>query len=118
LSAGCPPVKPISTAARERAVETELSRQVQLAGGLCEKVMLAGRRGFPDRLCLLPGSIMVLVETKRPRGGRLSVHQRQYRDRLALLGVVVEVVRNSEDIARLIDRIKLPESQKKQGPRR
>jgi hypothetical protein len=95
---------------RERVIEAELVKRVQALDGICEKVRVVGKRGWPDRLCILPGGIVLLVELKRPRGGRLSAHQQQYRDRLAALGIVVAVIKDSEDIDRLL-------SVKRRGPR-
>jgi hypothetical protein len=90
-----------ATVPREAAVERELVRRVRALGGLCEKVRVAGRRGFFDRLVVLPGRV-IFVELKRPRYGRLSPHQKQYRDRFAALGLAVAVVRRSEDIDALL----------------
>jgi len=39
---------------------------------------------------------------KRPRGGRLSAHQKQYRDVYAALGVAVALVKTSADIDALL----------------
>jgi len=91
-------VKPV----RESAVEAELRRRVTERGGMCEKIMVIGQRGFPDRLVVLPGPRVIFVELKRPRGGRLSPHQREYIARFEALGVAVAVVRNSADIDRLL----------------
>jgi hypothetical protein len=87
---------------KESAIEAELRKRVLALGGLCEKVMVIGQRGFPDRLVILPGARLFLVEVKRPRRGRLSPHQRAYAARLEALGVVVYLVRNSADIDRLL----------------
>lgn len=92
-------------ATKESVVELELVRRVQELGGLCVKMQALGRRGFPDRLVALPGGSVALAELKRPRGGVLSIHQKQYRDKLTALGVVVEVVADSEDIGRLLQRM-------------
>ncbi len=87
---------------RESAIETELVRRVRAAGGIAEKATVIGRRGFFDRVVVLPGGRVVFVECKRPRGGRLSQHQilriAQYR----ALGAVVDIVSKSEDIDRLL----------------
>jgi hypothetical protein len=91
-------VKPV----RESAVEAELRSRVLARGGMCEKIMVIGQRGFPDRLVILPGPRVIFVELKRPRGGRLSPHQREYIAWLEALGVAVAVVRNSADIDRLL----------------
>jgi len=87
---------------RESAVEAELRRRVLERGGMCEKIVVVGQRGFPDRLVILPGPRVILAELKRPRGGKISPHQREYMARLEALGVAVAVVRNSADIDRLL----------------
>ena len=61
---------------REREIEAYLKRKVGEAGGLCVKIIPDYARGFPDRLVLLPSGVTVWVETKRPKGGRVSVVQR------------------------------------------
>jgi len=86
----------------ESVVETELVVRVRAAGGICEKVQAIGRRGFFDRLVILPGPRIIFVEVKRPHGGRLSPHQHWYRAAFGALGVVIAVVQNSEDITRLL----------------
>jgi hypothetical protein len=86
----------------ERIVEEELVRRVRAAGGIAEKTTVIGRRGFFDRVVVLPGGKVIFCECKRPKGGRLSPHQieriRQYRQ----LGAVVAVISNSADIDRLL----------------
>jgi hypothetical protein len=94
-------------ATKESVVEQELIDRVQELGGLCVKMEAIGRRGFPDRLVALPGdNVVALAELKRPHGGVLSVHQKKYRDTLTALGVVIEVVHDSADIGRLLQRLK------------
>jgi hypothetical protein len=96
---------------REKTVEAELRRRVLERGGMCEKVVSLGRRGFPDRLCIGPRGIM-FVEVKRPRGGRLSPNQIKCHAALAALGVAVAIVRDSADIDRLIRRLFKPAHKK------
>jgi len=95
------PVKPANVT-KEKIVEEELVRRVRALGGIAEKTTVIGRRGFFDRVVVLPGGAVIFCEVKRPKGGRLSPHQieriRQYRQ----LGAVVAVVSNSADIDRLL----------------
>ena len=93
---------------KENAVETELVARVRAIGGVAEKVTVLGRRGFFDRLVILPGGAVLFVECKRPRGGRLSAHQIERARIYTALGAVVAVVENSADIDRLLN---------EQGPR-
>ena len=85
----------------EQAVETELVKRVRAAGGRCEKVTVLGNRGFFDRLVVLPGRV-IFVECKRPKGGRLSVHQIERHRRYKALGAAIAIVTNSADIDRLM----------------
>lgn len=87
---------------REDAIEAELARRVRMLGGICEKVTVIGRRGFFDRLVVLPGGRVIFAELKRPKGGRVSPHQRQRHAKYKLLGAVVALIRNAEDIDRLL----------------
>ena len=88
---------------KERAVEAELVARVEALGGLCEKVMCVGKRGFFDRLIVLPGPRIIFAEIKRPRFSRVAPHQQKYYDTFRALGVVdVYFVKNSADIDRLL----------------
>ncbi len=87
---------------KEAAVERELRERVLAHGGVCEKIMVIGRRGFFDRLIVLPGPRIVFAEVKRPRGGRVSAHQRKYIDDFKARGVEVAIVKKSEDIDALL----------------
>ena len=95
-----------SAIVKERAVEAELVARVAALGGVCEKVMVVGKRGFFDRLIVLPvrggPPRIIFAEIKRPRFGRVAPHQQQYYDRFKALGVEVVFVRNSADIDRLL----------------
>ena len=95
-------IVPSSSKTRESAIEAELVRRVEAAGGRCEKVQVIGRRGFFDRLVVLPGGRVIFVELKRPRGGRWALHQQLYASAYLALGVEVALVKNQEDIDRLL----------------
>jgi len=87
---------------KESAVETELRERVERRGGVCVKVMAVGQRGFFDRIIILPGGRVIFAEIKRPRGGVISPHQRQYHELFERLGVEACVVRSHEDIVALL----------------
>jgi len=86
---------------KESAVERELVARVLALGGRCDKVQVIGQRGFFDRLIVLPGRI-IFAELKRPRGGRMTEHQKRYRDEYRRLGVAVALVKTSADIDALL----------------
>jgi len=91
-------VKPL-----ESAIETELVMRVRAAGGIAEKTTVIGRRGFFDRVIVLPGGRVIFCELKRPSGGRVSIHQMQRHRIYSALGAVVAIVRTSADIDALLN---------------
>lgn len=50
---------------REQAIERQLKKTIQAAGGLCWKLTCPGIAGVPDRICLMNGRV-VFVEVKAP----------------------------------------------------
>ena len=91
---------------KENFVESYLCARVAELGGACEKVQVIGSRGFFDRLVVLPNGVVYFIECKRPRGGVMSPHQLQRHALYSALGATVVVVKNREDIDRLLPRIK------------
>jgi len=73
----------------EDDIENYLVEQVEALGGLCLKLRPPVGRGYPDRTCMIPDQPVFLVETKRPKGGRITVHQRAWKRKL--LGVHISV---------------------------
>ena len=49
----------------ERDVEGFLVRKVEEQGGRCEKFNPDNDNGMPDRIVMLPGGLLIWVETKR-----------------------------------------------------
>jgi len=90
----------------EREVESHLERQVRdVLSGECVKFIPDYKRGFPDRLVILPGERVVWVETKRPQGGKVSGAQRVAHAKLRRLGHRVEVVWTKEQADDLVARL-------------
>ena len=87
----------------ENEVEGHLRRRVEKAGGMCVKFLPDFARGLPDRIVLLPGGVLVWVETKRPQGGVLSPVQKVQHVLLRRLGQRVEVVWTKDQADALID---------------
>lgn len=82
----------------EKEIEEKLRKMVERHGGRCLKWTCPGWAGVPDRICLLPGSRVYFVETKRPRGGVLSARQKVWRKILLDLGFWYTVAWTFEDI--------------------
>jgi hypothetical protein len=92
----------VKLSVRESKVEAYLVQRVQALGGRCDKVQVIGRRGFFDRLVVLPGGRILFVELKRPRGGRMTAHQWRYAESYRALGAAVALVKNAADIDALL----------------
>ena len=95
------PVKP-ATGTKEKIIEEELVRRVRALGGIAEKTTVIGRRGFFDRVVILPGGVVIFCEVKRPRGGVLSPHQMLRLAQYRSLGAVACVISSSADIDALL----------------
>ena len=87
---------------REREVEAYMRRRVEEQGGRFEKFLPDLDSGMPDRILMLPGGVLVWVETKKPKGGRVGKLQRVQHDRLRRLGQRVEVVWTKEQADALV----------------
>ena len=86
----------------ESALETFLHKRIRLVGGTTFKLM-STVRGMPDRLVVLPGGKMYLIEMKTPTG-EVSPIQRERHQKLADLGVHVYVLNNREAVLSWIRR--------------
>ena len=86
----------------ERDIEDYLVDQVELRGGVAEKVTVIGARGFFDRLVVLPGGRVIFCEVKKPKGSVMSRHQIVRHGIYRRLGVVVATVKTKADVDRLL----------------
>lgn len=87
---------------RENAIEKYLTDTVAVLGGRCYKFGVRGVRGYPDQLCKLPGGDAFFVETKRPKGGRLSALQPIRHEELRAVGYRVYVAKDRGEIDAVI----------------
>ena len=87
---------------KEHWVEQYLVDRVEANGGVAVKVVSPGRRGFFDRIVVLNGDV-AFVETKKPKGGRVSPQQRQLHERFRMAGAHVEVVKTREEVDILVE---------------
>ena len=93
---------------RERTIEKHLVKRVKALGGICPKMVSPGMRGFPDRMVILPDTLVnltataFLVEVKSPEG-RLSKLQERVRKKLMSYGMFVRVVSSKGEVDALFD---------------
>ncbi|MCU7522515.1 MAG: VRR-NUC domain-containing protein [Ignavibacteria bacterium] len=76
----------------EKDIEKKFVKAVENAGGIAPKFISPGTSGMPDRLAIFPGGFIFPVETKKPKGGRLSARQRLMHKKLKDLDVRVWLV--------------------------
>lgn len=82
----------------EKEIEKKLTDMVKNHGGLCLKWVCPGWSGVPDRILLLPGGRVFFVETKRPKGGKVSELQKWWNKKLTKLGFYAFFVYTYQDI--------------------
>ncbi len=88
----------------ESDIEHKLVRELKKLGIFHVKMNGISQRGWPDRLILLPGGIILFIELKAPgRESNLSAHQANVIDRLRELGFPVLV---SSDVQECLTWIK------------
>lgn len=83
-------------------VEKAVCRYAENAGWIVRKIVYPGRRGAPDRHFYKAGRL-VIIEFKRPQGGRLSGNQKREHERLAAAGFPVHLVNTIEQGKALLD---------------
>ena len=87
----------------EKDIELFLKKRVEHIGGRCLKFPATFEEGIPDRLVILPPGRIAFVELKRPKGGRLSKIQKYQIAKLKDLGCRVYVVKNYEEVDRMLE---------------
>lgn len=85
----------------EAKVEKHLRDRVADLGGICWKFTSPGTVGVPDRIVILNG-LLVFVELKRPKGGRVSDIQQWRVKQLIQAGQAAYVLSNTEMVDELI----------------
>lgn len=88
----------------EKQIEKYLKTQVEKRGGLCLKLVSPGFTGIMDRLSLLPGGVVVFVETKSA-GKKLSPRQAYVKKQFEALGFRCEKIDSKEQVKKLIHEI-------------
>jgi len=89
----------------EKLLEKKLRDKIEGVGGLCWKLPTIHLAGIPDRICLIPGGIVVFAEIKttkdKPKKLQLFWHRK-----LRKLGFRVEIIDKSCQIIELVNEFK------------
>lgn len=91
---------------QEKPIEQHLRDEIKKIGGAAYKLSAAVDAGMPDRLVCLPGGRVIFVETKRPKGGRLSPLQKYRHKALRLMGFDVRVINTTVAVTEFIEEVK------------
>jgi len=81
----------------EKTLEARLQKEIRKRGGMALKLLSQLHRGLPDRLTLLPGGLVVFVETKST-GKNPTKLQAHCHEQLRQLGFTVFVVDSTESL--------------------
>lgn len=81
----------------EKQVENRLTAGVEKLGGMALKFPPLFFAGFPDRIILMPGGIVIFVELKKP-GKSPRALQHKVHDKLRRLGFRVDVLADYEQV--------------------
>lgn len=76
----------------EEIIEKRFVAECKKMGIKSRKFEIAGEKGAPDQIVLLPGGMVMFFEFKRPNGGTISIHQKKFILELESMNFVVEVV--------------------------
>lgn len=68
--------------------------------------------GVPDIVCLFDGGVSVYIEMKRRKGGTVSKEQKEWQQRLHLLGFEAHICKGAAEAIAVIEK-HLPESKRK-----
>lgn len=93
----------------KNGIESYLRDQVKLRGGFCIKQNPNWHTGVYDRLVGLPG-LLCMVETKRPKGGKLRPSQRTFKKSLQRLDIPHYELHTFEAIDEFLDPYPLRQS--------
>lgn len=90
----------------EKSIESYLRREVEAAGGRCLKYYNAMERGYPDRIVMMKGGILVWVEIKS-KGRKPTALQEARMMELRDLWQNVAVVSSRMEVDELIARCRV-----------
>jgi len=86
----------------EKEIESYLVSRITDLGGMCPKWTSPGTKSVPDRIVFMPEGLVVFVELKRERGGRISPMQKWREKQLSSLGQKVFFIHTREQVDMLV----------------
>lgn len=89
----------------EKVLERHLYDKIRELGGWCVKHDAAFRRGFPDRMLLLPGGVTIFVELKTS-GKSPTMLQTHTLEQLRKLGYACYVIDSTDSLELVLNQVK------------
>jgi hypothetical protein len=83
---------------KESSVQEYLESEVIAAGGGFERIKYAGKRGCADDMVFFKFNRIFLVECKRPKGGKISIHQHADATKLLNFGINKVYIRTKYEV--------------------
>lgn len=90
---------------REKAIESMVTRTISHFGGKAYKWVSPMNKGVPDRICFLPGGLVIAIEVKAPMQTTRKLQKKVIKD-LRAMGHEVLVIENSKEATALYHRLK------------
>jgi hypothetical protein len=81
----------------ESVIEKATVKAIIARGGVVDKTVSLSRRGYFDRVAVIGGHTY-FIETKRPKGGKVSLHQLALHRDYAAAGATVIVIHNEIEL--------------------
>ena len=88
----------------EKDIEKALVREVRKRSGMAFKFVSPGMDGVPDRIVILPGSIIAFIELKAP-GKEMRPLQEKRAEQIADMGFPVFCINSMEGVSEVLDEI-------------
>ena len=90
----------------EKRVEDHLVKRAKEMGGIALKLEIGRRPTWPDRIVILPNSVIGFAELKAEKG-RLTMRQQRRLDELTAMGHVAEVLWSIEGVDGFLERLRV-----------
>lgn len=90
---------------KEQEIEVFLREGVRQLGGKAYKWVSPGNAGVPDRIVILPGGVIHLVELKQ-ENGKLTRLQKVQQEGLRRMGATVVTLNGAEAVRRYLAMVK------------
>ena len=90
---------------RESVVQLHLESECRKRKWFVRRIKYVGRKGCADDIVVAPLNRVFLVETKRPKGGRIKVHQEEDAKQLLEVGTNKLFLFTIEEVDAFIKRV-------------